>query len=122
MAANGMSCLSRAPHSVLLRNIEVIAPKTTLRPLRAAYEGDDQVVTQRARVISRERYSGHEINRREEDRIGKRRGRYGDNGGVIAHGGYVGLSRETRTGGSGFWGRREVVGDPQRCVREQLNL
>lgn len=52
-------------------------------------------------MISHEHYRGYEINRCEEDQIRKRRGRYDDSG-IIAYGGYVELSRETWTRGSGF--------------------
>lgn len=72
-------------------------------------------------AISREHYRGYEINRCEKDQIRKRRSRYGDSG-IIAHGGYVELSREIRTRGVRIWGRHEVMGEPQRCVWEQLNL
>lgn len=52
-------------------------------------------------AISREHYRGYEINRCEEDQIRKRRSRYNDSG-IIAHGGYVELSRKIWTRGSGF--------------------
>lgn len=105
---------------IVLHNIELIASRESGSELEARERLGD--VTQCICAISREHYRGCEINRCEEDRIRKRRDRYDDSGGIIAHGGYVGLSRETRNEGVRIWGRREVVGEPQRCVREQLNL
>lgn len=88
----------------VLYNIEFIVLKTAAGPRvktrereRERRERSDDV-TQCVCAISRGHYRGYEINRCEEDQIGKRHGRYGDSG-IIAHGGYVELSRETRTRG-----------------------